>query len=49
MTAEKAMNNQTSELYTASQWKLMLWKFRKHRLAVYSAYFVGILYLIGGF
>jgi peptide/nickel transport system permease protein len=30
--------------YTASQWKLMWWKFRRHRLAVISAWFLLLMY-----
>ncbi len=32
--------------YTASQWQLMWWKFRKHKLAVISSAFVINLYLL---
>jgi len=35
--------------YTASQWRLMWWKFREHRLAVAAGWFLIILYLIAGF
>lgn len=31
--------------YLASQWELIWWKFRKHKIAVISAYILGILYL----
>lgn len=31
-------------VYLASQWRLMWWKFRRHRLAVISAVFLAILY-----
>ena len=31
--------------YTASQWKLMWWRFRRHRLAVVSAAFLLLMYL----
>jgi peptide/nickel transport system permease protein len=31
-------------IYLASQWRLMWWKFRKHRLAVWSGVFLGLLY-----
>ncbi len=30
--------------YTASQWQLMWWKFRRHRLAVIAGWFLAILY-----
>jgi peptide/nickel transport system permease protein len=31
-------------IYLASQWRLMWWKFRRHRLAVWSGAFLGLLY-----
>jgi len=37
------------ELYTASQWRLMWWKFRKHRLAVVAAMAVLVLYFVAVF
>jgi peptide/nickel transport system permease protein len=36
-------------LYTASQWKLMWWRFRKNKLAVISAAILVLLYLIALF
>ncbi len=33
------------QIYLASQWKLMWWKFRRHRIAVASAIFLGIVYI----
>ena len=30
--------------YTASQWQLMWWKFRRHRLAVISGWFLLLMY-----
>jgi peptide/nickel transport system permease protein len=33
------------KVYAASQWKLMWWKFRKHKLALVSSMVVGVLYL----
>ena len=35
--------------YTASQWQLMWWKFRKHRVAVWSATVLLVLYLTAVF
>jgi len=32
-------------LYLASQWKLMWWKFKRHRVAVASAIFLALMYL----
>jgi peptide/nickel transport system permease protein len=31
-------------VYLASQWRLMWWKFRRHRVALISAIFLGLLY-----
>jgi peptide/nickel transport system permease protein len=31
-------------IYLASQWKLMWWKFKRHRLALFSAVFLGLLH-----
>jgi peptide/nickel transport system permease protein len=36
-------------LYVASQWQLMWWKFKRHRLAVVSAGFVLLLYVVAAF
>lgn len=44
----KAVEKLTPEqqrIYMAPQWKLMWWKFRKHRAAVVSGVFLGLLYL----
>jgi len=35
-----------AEVYTASQWRLMWWKFRKHRVAVAAAAVILTLYLV---
>lgn len=35
-----------AHVYQASQMRLMWWKFRKHRLALYSLYFLAFLYAI---
>ncbi|HEX7075960.1 MAG TPA: ABC transporter permease [Hyphomicrobiaceae bacterium] len=32
-------------IYLASQWRLMWWKFKRHRVAVVSGIFLGILYI----
>lgn len=37
------------ERYTAGQWRMVWWKFRKHRLAVWSGLVVLMLYAIGLF
>jgi peptide/nickel transport system permease protein len=46
--AEK-LGTRQAEIYTASQFTLMSWKFCKHKPAVYSAYFIVVLYLVGCF
>ncbi|NQT86686.1 ABC transporter permease, partial [bacterium] len=38
-----------AEVYTASQWQLMWWKFRKHKLAVAASLMILALYLIAIF
>ncbi|NLE99684.1 MAG: ABC transporter permease [Anaerolineales bacterium] len=37
------------EFYYASQWELMWWRFRQHKLAYISAILLGVLYLIAIF
>jgi len=37
------------EILVASQWKLMWWKFKKHKLAVFSGILLIILYVVGAF
>ena len=36
-------------IYAASQWRLMWWKFRKHRLAVCAAWVIGLFYVTAVF
>src|SRR5215210_9425137 len=38
-----------AEIYVASQWKLVWWRFRKHRLAVVGTVIVLLIYLIALF
>ncbi|MFC1715592.1 ABC transporter permease [Candidatus Poribacteria bacterium] len=38
-----------TEIYTASQWKLMWWKFCKHRLARWSSMVILTFYLVAAF
>jgi peptide/nickel transport system permease protein len=38
-----------TEIYTASQWKLMWWKFRKHRMARWSSLVIITLYAMAVF
>ncbi len=37
------------EIYVASQWRLMWWRFRKHRMAVLSLVVLGLLYFGAAF
>ncbi|KQV30067.1 peptide ABC transporter permease [Rhizobium sp. Root73] len=39
-----AMTEEQSRIYQASQLRLMWWKFKKHRLALFSLYFLAFLY-----
>ena len=40
---------QKIDLYSASQWQLMLFKFRKHKVAVTSGYVLLLIYMLGFF
>ncbi|MHB0875554.1 MAG: ABC transporter permease [Anaerolineae bacterium] len=40
---------ETSSIFVASQWQLMYWRFRKHKLAVICTYLLVALYLIAIF
>lgn len=42
----EAMTDDQSRIYLASQWRLMWWKFRRHRLAFYSGIFLAAMYLM---
>lgn len=42
----EAMTSDQSRIYLASQWRLMWWKFRKHRVALYSGIFLAAMYLM---
>jgi peptide/nickel transport system permease protein len=37
------------QIYVAPQWKLMYWKFRRHRMAVISVFVLSLFYLIAAF
>ena len=43
------LDAEAAEVYTASQWRLMWWKFRKHKLAVVAAVVVLALYFVAAF
>jgi peptide/nickel transport system permease protein len=40
----EAMSDQQKRVFLASQWKLMWWKFKRHRLALLSAIILAFLY-----
>jgi peptide/nickel transport system permease protein len=37
------------QVYVAPQWKLMYWKFRKHRMAVVSVFVLALFYFVAAF
>jgi peptide/nickel transport system permease protein len=39
----------TEDIYVAPQWKLMYWKFRRHRMAVVSVFVLAAFYLVATF
>ena len=43
------LGEKEAEIYVASQWKLVWWRFRKHRLAVVGTVVVILIYLIALF
>jgi len=45
----KALGAEAAKVYTASQWRLMWWRFRKHRLAVGAGLVILFLYLVAAF
>lgn len=47
--AGKKKNSSGEDLYQASQWKLMFWKLRRHKLAVIGAIVLIIFYLMAVF
>ena len=50
MSKRKAKKDEKSEqLYVASQWRLMWWKFRRHKLAVLSGCVLILMYLMATF
>ena len=46
---QRTADHGESEIYVASQWKLVWWRFRKHRLAVVGTVIVILIYLIALF
>lgn len=48
ISQEETMD-QDADVYTASQWKLMWWKFRKHRMAMWASMVILTLYIVAIF
>jgi peptide/nickel transport system permease protein len=40
----EAMSQEHVRIYMASQWRLMWWKFKRHRIALISGFFLAVLY-----
>ncbi|HEU5098485.1 MAG TPA: ABC transporter permease [Roseiflexaceae bacterium] len=47
--AEVGKVGSAEEVYVAPQWKLMWWKFRRHRMALVSVFVLAICYFAAGF
>ncbi len=47
--ARKKKAERAKDVYVAPQWKLMYWKFRKHRMAVVSVFVLALFYLVAAF
>src|SRR5512136_3076049 len=47
--AEEGFQEQEAQIMVASQWKLMWWKLRRHKLAMVSGVIVILIYLIAIF
>lgn len=45
----EAATEETARIFVASQWKLVYWRFRKHKLAVISSFVLASFYLIAIF
>ena len=48
-TGAEIYSSEEERIYVASQWQLMWWRFRKHRLAVASAIVIILLYIVAMF
>jgi len=48
-TRKKTPDEQSEQFLVASQWRLMWWKFRKHKFAVVCSVILGIFYLVAIF
>lgn len=42
----KIEKEEIEEIWLASQWKLIWWKFKKHKLAIFSMYILALLYML---
>jgi peptide/nickel transport system permease protein len=47
--AEPEQARSAEQIYVAPQWKLMYWKFRKHRMAVVSVFVLALFYFVAAF
>ena len=47
--SKRATKREPTRVVVASQWQLMWWKFRKHRLAVISLWVTGFIYFVAIF
>jgi len=43
-TGERPLTPEQERFYTASQWQLVWWRFRRHKLAVVAFWFLAVLY-----
>ncbi len=48
-TAEDLRREQEAQVFVASQWQLMWWRFRKHKLALFSAIVIILIYAVALF
>ena len=46
---EVVLTPEQEKYYMASQWKLMWWKLRRHKIAVAAGFFLIFLYLVAAF
>ena len=44
-----AMSDESQEIFVASQWRLMWWRFKRHRLAMVSAVILAMFYFVAAF
>ena len=49
LVEEAAISGEEEKIYVAGYWQLMWWKFRKHKMAMVSAAFVLLLYIVAIF